>query len=261
MNLCGQCAIACELTRAIGEYNTLLALAALIPLGWAFARTRDPRLFSAALLIALAAALTGRLTYAILHWEYFSERPAEVFSLAGLSEHGAILGGTAAYLALRRTVGNLAATCSAVFVLATVAASVGCVEAGCAYGREVFWQTDGETSLAWQLRVDWPDAYQVRNPRWPTQIFMSIWMVACGLLLRRHTPEALLLCFGLGDFGVQFLRADQAALLGPLRLYQWIDLVFIAISLLLFMFSPKRVKLALTDRATHTTVAVSDRDA
>jgi len=125
----------------------------LIPLGWAFARTRDLRLFSAALLIALAAALTGRLTYAILHWEYFSERPAEVFSLAGLLEHGAILGGTAAYLALRRTVGNLAATCSAVFVLATVAASVGCVEAGCAYGREVFWQTDGEASLAWQLRV------------------------------------------------------------------------------------------------------------
>jgi prolipoprotein diacylglyceryltransferase len=238
---------------AISEYTTLLAFAVLAPLGLAFAHSRDQRLFSAALFIAGSAMLAGRAAYVLIHWEYFSEHRAEVNRFAGLSEHGAIAGGIVAYLILRRVIrpplAHLGSLCSTAFVLVVAAASLGCIEAGCAYGREVFWQTDGEASLAWQLRVDWPDAYQVRNPRWPTQVLMAAWMAGCGLVLwlaKVRAPEVLVPCFAIGDFGWQFLRGDPAALLGPFRVYQWFDLIFIAISVLyiiLFMSKPNRVTL------------------
>jgi len=249
-------------------YTTLLTLAVLIPLGWAFLRRRDQRLFSAALFIALTAAFVGRAVYVTIHWEYYSERLAEVAALNGLSEHGAIAGGSAAYLMLRRAVrpplADLEPLCVAAFVLIAVAASLGCVEVGCAYGREVFWQTDGEASLAWQLRVDWPDAYQARNPRWPTQVLLLLWMTACGLcawLARLRFLSIIVLCFGFGDFVVQFLRGDDVLLLGPFRVYQWFDLAFIALGLFWFMSRLKRITLAPADHATHASVAVPDRDA
>ena len=240
----------------------------LLPLGWAFVRSRDQRLFSASLLLALAAVLAGRAVYVVVHWEYYSEHLAEVVALNGLSEHGAIAGGSVAYLVLRRAVrpplADLDSLCLAAFVFVAVAASLGCIEVGCAHGREVFWQTDGEASLAWQLRVDWPDAYQARNPRWPTQIFMALWMVACGLFswlatLRFH--GIIMLCFGLGDFIIQFLRSDAVLLLGPFRVYQWLDLVFIALGLFWLMSELKRITLAPADHATHAPVTVPDRDA
>jgi prolipoprotein diacylglyceryltransferase len=182
----------------------------------AFVRSRDQRLFSAALFIAGSAMLAGRAAYVLIHWEYFSEHRAEVIGFAGLSEHGAIAGGMAAYLILRRAVhpppAHLGSVCSAAFALVAIAASLGCIEAGCAYGREVFWQTDGEASLAWQMRVDWPDAYQVRNPRWPTQVLMAAWMAGCGLVLwlaKARAPEVLVPCFAIGDFGWQFLQKKK----------------------------------------------------
>jgi prolipoprotein diacylglyceryltransferase len=232
----------------------LLAFALLAPLGLAFVRSRDQRLFSAALFIAGSAMLAGRAAYVLIHWEYFSEHRAEVIGFAGLSEHGAIAGGMAAYLILRRAVhpppAHLGSVCSAAFVLVAIAASLGCIEAGCAYGREVFWQTDGEASLAWQMQVDWPDAYQVRNPRWPTQVLMAAWMAGCGLVLwlaKARAPEVLVPCFAIGDFGWQFLRGDSAALLGPFRIYQWLDLIFIVISALkviIFMSRSSRITLS-----------------
>ena len=198
--------------------------------------------------------LAGRAAYVLIHWEYFSEHRAEVIGFTGLSEHGAIAGGMAAYLILRRAVhpppAHLGSVCSAAFALVAIAASLGCIEAGCAYGREVFWQTDGEASLAWQMRVDWPDAYQVRNPRWPTQVLMAAWMAGCGLVLwlaKARAPEVLLPCFAIGDFGWQFLRGDSAALLGPFRIYQWLDLIFIVISALkviIFMSRSSRITLS-----------------
>ena len=217
-------------------------------------RSRDQRLFSAALFIAGSAMLAGRAAYVLIHWEYFSEHRAEVIGFAGLSEHGAIAGGMAAYLILRRAVhpppAHLGSVCSIAFVLVAIAASLGCIEAGCAYGREVFWQADGEASLAWQMRVDWPDAYQVRNPRWPTQVLMAAWMAGCGLVLwlaKARAPEVLVPCFAIGDFGWQFLRGDSAALLGPFRIYQWLDLIFIVISALkviIFMSRSSRITLS-----------------
>jgi prolipoprotein diacylglyceryltransferase len=121
------------------------------------------------------------------------------------------------------------------FTLAGIGASVGCIPAGCAYGREVYW-TDG---WLWSLRADWPDATLINNPRLPTQLCMALWLGVClcivWLARTRHWRIAqggwMLLSwvtlFALGDFIIQFARADAMPMLGPLRISQWADVAFV----------------------------------
>ncbi|HEY3342936.1 MAG TPA: prolipoprotein diacylglyceryl transferase family protein, partial [Anaerolineae bacterium] len=120
---------------------------------------------------------------------------------------------------------------SVLMTLAGAGASIGCIPAGCAYGREVFW-TDG---WLWQLRVDWPDATLINNPRLPTQLFMLIWLLVCLLIIwvahTRHwrysqgnrTLALWITLFAVGDFFIQFARADLMPVFGPLRAAQWAD--------------------------------------
>lgn len=228
-------------------YTALVALAALAPPTWAWLRTRDGRIFPAALIVALSACVFGRAGYVVLHWDYFREQPAEIVSLAGLSEHAATVGGVIAAWGLRRAArapDALYPAFAAQFILVGIAASIGCIPNGCAYGREVFWQTDGEHSPAWLLRADWPDAYSIHNPRWPTQAFMALWLAPVGVLLaamwiratRRRTPLRLhhllipLALIALGDLLIQFLRADPAPAFAGLRVYQWLDLAMILLA-------------------------------
>jgi len=215
----------------LNVYTFLIALAALAGLGWAWLGGRDAGAFTIA---ALGALVGGRAAYVALHWDYFHEHTHEIIALAGLSEHGAILGGAivacAAHGAQRASLLRFSIGHAQFLVLLGVAASIGCIPNGCAYGREVFWQTDGADSLAWRLHADWPDAYSVNNPRWPTQAFMALWLAITGALLlwgqvRSLPPLAMLaVAFAVGDFFIQFLRGDAALMVGGLRVYQWFDL-------------------------------------
>lgn len=269
-------------------YTLLVALAVLAPLAWAWLQTRDGRIVVGALVVALFALAFGRAGYVALHWEYFREHPDEIFSLAGLSEHGAIVGGAIAYCVLRLTsyvscnsqffprswlaVGFVGSGIGTIlnpqFILAGIAASIGCIPNGCAYGREVFWQTDGEHSLAWLLHADWPDAYSINNPRWPTQAFLALWLAAVGaswaILTRKRretrgqgdggfplspcplvtlSPIALVtLSFAAGDFLIQFLRGDPAPMFAGLRIYQWLDLILLASAVAILTRSAGRIR-------------------
>ena len=228
----------------LNTYTFLIALAALASLAWAWFYARDAGIFAVALLLAFGALVGGRAVYVALHWDYFHEHAHEIVSLAGLSEHGAILGGAIACYASRITHrpspaqlsifnSQFSILNSQFFILLAIAASIGCIPNGCAYGREVFWQTDGADSLAWWLRADWPDAYLVNNPRWPTQAFMALWLAITGALMwagacLRRAPLAflplLIVSFAIGDFLIQFLRGDSALMVAGLRIYQWFDL-------------------------------------
>ncbi len=229
-------------------YTLLIALASLISLAWAWAKTRDMRVLPAALAIALVALACGRALYVALNWDYFREHAGDIASLAGLSEHGAIVGAVMGYWLVTRRVPLPASVLNAQCSIA-IAASIGCIPNGCAYGREVFWQIHGSDSLAWRLHADWPDAYSVANPRWPTQALLAGWMTiaAVGLLVaapllermgvRRRGSAALPVgtgrvymlvgLFAAGDFLVQFLRGDPAPLVAGLRIYQWFDLALL----------------------------------
>ncbi|MFC1465353.1 MAG: prolipoprotein diacylglyceryl transferase family protein [Candidatus Brachytrichaceae bacterium NZ_4S206] len=269
-------------------YTLLIALAVLAPLAWAWLQTRNGYVVVSAFVVALFALAFGRAGYVALHWEYFRERTGEIFSLAGLSEHGVIVGGAIAYCVLRLAscvpclsqffprswlaVGFAGSGIGTIFnsqflILAGIAASIGCIPNGCAYGREVFWQTDGEHSLAWRLHADWPDAYSISNPRWPTQAFMALWLAAVSAswaALKRRRRETkgrgdegtggrwvplvtmspiafVILCFAAGDFLIQFLRGDPAPMFAGLRIYQWLDLALLAFAAAIFALAAKRV--------------------
>lgn len=247
----------------VNLYTLLIALAALGAVGWAWLRARDDRVVPTALGIAAAALAFGRAGTVALNWVYFREHPTEIFSLAGLSEHAAIIGallaaGALAWMWARRRSAIAPAMVAGLpiaLVLLVVAASIGCIPNGCAYGREVFWQTDGEFSLAWLLRADWPDAILVQAPRWPTQLVLAagvgvMWGVGAWVAGRRRKatsrddplrPAAwALLAFATVDFLVQFLRGDPAPTVGGLRIYQAFDVGLAAVAVALLIAAHRR---------------------
>jgi prolipoprotein diacylglyceryltransferase len=233
---------------AINVYTLYIALGALAGAGYMLWQLRHrpwhelSRALNGVLIMALAALIAGRVGYIALHFDYFQEHLAEVAWPAspGLSEHAAIIGGLAGLVIARQL--RHPVPVGATLVLATLigmGASLGCIPNGCAYGREVYW-TDG---WAWQLRVDWPDAYTLNNPRLPSQLFLLAWLLICLCAAyvyiatlhpergwQGYSPILLwIVLFAGGDFVLQFMRADQAPVIGPLRAPQWVDIGFVVL--------------------------------
>jgi phosphatidylglycerol:prolipoprotein diacylglycerol transferase len=223
---------------AVNSYTAYVVIAALLAAGWAAWRASSSpggrsAVLNGLLIIGAMSLALGRVGYGLLNLSYFQEHPAELISTAspGYSEHAVILGGLLGWALTQRLRQRVPAT--SLVLLATfigIGASIGCVPNGCAYGREVFW-TDG---LLWQLRMDWPDAYTINNPRIPVQLLEAAWLLLCllfALAAARTSAGArdgtiLLLwtvLFALGDFVLQFLRADPAGIVMGLRIPQWAD--------------------------------------
>lgn len=231
----------------INSYTLLIALVAMALCIIAWLPARDWRAPMNAVVITLFALLVGRAGFIALHWPYFSEHPGEIISFAGLSEHAAIAGAAIGYWLLakaRQPIANRQLLVSLAFLLIGIAASLGCIPNGCAFGRAVFWQTDGAGSLAWLLRADWPDAALTNNPRWPVQALLADWL-ALGLVgvgwtamrrshgVRGWVLPAATLWFAAGDFMLQPLRGDAALMLGNWRIFQGFDVMLAALSALL----------------------------
>jgi hypothetical protein len=244
---------------SLNTYTVLVGLGACAGIALALWQTRHWNLLTDALIMGACALLLGRAGYVALHWDYFVGHTSGVLSLAspGYQEHAGLVGGAIGYwlLAKRRApIANSQWPIALCASLIGIAASLGCIVQGCAYGREVFWQTSGERSLAWLLAVDWPDAYGINNPRLPTQLFMAGWLLVVGIVIlskgegeqrsrgaeerRNRLPSApllplspspllpWLLLFALGDFIIQFARADATLIWAGLRAEQWADVVF-----------------------------------
>jgi phosphatidylglycerol:prolipoprotein diacylglycerol transferase len=242
------------LSIAVNTYTLCTALGLLAGMAltlWPLRGSADAlsRTLTGLLIIAVCALLGGRIGYVLLNAGYFAEHSVEVLSGAspGYWEHSAIAGGVIGwYIATRfhRQVSGLwlAATASSV----GIGSLLGCIPAGCAYGREVFW-SDG---WVWSLRADLPDAYTLNNPRLPTQLFMMGWLalavVVIGLLAIRqyrrlnmversggnalqtgHAVAYWILLFGVGDFIIQYLRADTQPIVADLRVSQLADAVLV----------------------------------
>lgn len=218
------------------SYSAWMVLAALASLLWAAARSTSRRGLGDALnahaLAAGCAALLGRVFFAGLNDAYFAEHPAEILDFArtpGFSVQGALIGFLLALMVLN----NRPAWRDGLAVaplLAGLAASLGCIDAGCGAGREVFW-TDG---ALWALRVDWPDAILTRAPRLPSQGLLALWLLASLAVLRVWRPNgpnwlaaaAAGLCAA-GDLLTQFTRAESAFFWSGLAIEQWLDVAIL----------------------------------
>ena len=246
----------------LNVYTLLIALAALGSLGVAWWQTRGILSLSkdivfAALIIAVLALAFARLGYVALNIDYFREHANEIVSLTGLSEHAAIVGACVGCWLLAKRVPLPTFSILNFQFSISAAASLGCIPNGCAFGRAVFWQTDGAASLAWLLRADWPDAFGVNNPRWPTQALMAAWLLVMFVLVcawvrnsrvgaqfahgRANHTTHFTLSFAFGDFALQFLRGDSAFMFASLRIYQWFDLALIGIGLAILIVKSKQV--------------------
>ncbi len=215
---------------------SLLALAAVIVCltdarDWGDRSGRLWRLLA----VAAGALILGRLGFLFLNASYFVERPAAVVAASGFSEQAAWVGG---WLGWRLTAGHAAGgrlvrpdRIAVAGLLVAAGASLGCGQAACAYGREVY----PGAGLGWALRVDWPDAFGIANPRLPAQLLLAVWLGAgalAGLLVQRSRRQVDIMAlatlwFGIGDTVDQVLRADGAPMWAGVRAYLWLDGILI----------------------------------
>jgi prolipoprotein diacylglyceryltransferase len=182
------------LAIALAGVVSMLVTRRLDQISWA-------RLIDLYLVLAAVAVVAGRIGYVAANSTYFAAHVSEMIDFTrtpGLHAQAALAGAAVVGLLMRRM---RAAALTICFV--GIAASLGCIPQGCGAGREVFW-IDG--TLPWLLRVDWPDATLMRNPRLPTQIFTVIWLAACAALALRR-PACALAVAALGDRLVGLLRA------------------------------------------------------
>jgi prolipoprotein diacylglyceryltransferase len=257
-------------SAGINTYTLCIGLATLAGIAYALWQARGSaeslsQQLTGLLFIAIAALSAGRTGYVLLHADYFSEHTAEIVSATspGLWEQAAIAGGVVGWWIAGRVRRPVTATALVISAsLIGIGASLGCIPNGCAYGREVFW-TNG---WVWALRVDWPDAYMLNNPRLPTQVFMIAWLLLCLLLViasrslssrsskhpkrngaptvkvaqdhdtRRAVEGYVVLLwvsfFAIGDFIIQFSRADAQQMFAGLRWSQCADAVLFLASML-----------------------------
>lgn len=188
--------------------------------------------------------LVGRILYVLAHLAYFQEHPAEALALwrGGLSGFGSVVGGLLGILVLstwrRQAPRLLLNVLTPGASLVVIAAWAGCLQAGCAWGRET-WPTEG---LLWHLSLNLPDLYGLRAPRVAVQVMGILWgivlLIASSFALRfrwRNTGPLWLLLYSLGDFALSSFREDLSPGPGGLSLLQWADLGLFVGTLLAFL--------------------------
>ena len=214
--------------RTVRSYTLLLDLGLLMGLGvfaWrARCRIARPDRWLDAALAALAAGVLGaRLGYVWAHWPYFQERSGQIlkFWRGGLSWHGALVGGLLGlglYCWLRKlSFWRVADELALVAPLVGTAAWLGCLLAGCAYGREM--------DQAHWMAADLPDVFGVWALRANVQLLAAGWsLLVAGVLwgLRRPLPDGMrlalfLLLYGAGLACIDPFRGDAVPHWGAWR--------------------------------------------
>ena len=216
----------------------LFLIAGMVALAQQQRRQKDGRLDAG--LWALALGLVGaRLTHVATTWDYYVERPAEIFALGqgGFSLHGGLVAGLFAlglfaWVAGRQSghyldrLSYLAAALTPVIALGLVGGWLACLLGGCAYGRAL------PPPQRWYT-PDWPDLYGVHAFRLPSQLLglaLAVLLLAFSRRLSHH-PGLFLALYGAGDLVIGFTRGDLQLAWGPLLAAQWVDLGLIALGL------------------------------
>ncbi len=212
-------------TTALETWNVLafLGFIAAVILGRGLLLSRRAPLASIAAGIGwgfVAALISGRLVYVLVHASHFASQPAEALAVwrGGLVSWGSLAGGYAgAAWAARSTKQSpriFLDVAAIAYSLAMVIGRLGCFFAGCDYGEV-------SSELWWAVTFDDPrslvPASLLGLPLHPTQIYMALGnfaAFAAGLVVYRHMRRdgaafgTVAIVFAISRFLVEIYRGD-----------------------------------------------------
>ena len=234
---------------SVPAYTVLLDLGLVAALLLAHAEgrrlLRSGAAIDAGLWTIVAGIVGGRVAYAAVNWPAFADEPTRLLRIweGGLSFHGAFVAGFLAVVAFAWLHGyrlvdfwRLADALAPGLAVGMLFGWAACLAAGCAYGAP------GE-GLGYAIL---PDLYGVEASRFATQAAGLVYalLLLLGVVLARRAPFLpgttfllYLLFYFAGSFFLGFTRGDESIYLGPWRLEQAVDLLFVLTSAAILLFS------------------------
>ncbi len=233
------------------SYGVLLALAYLAGLQLAVVRARRAgvdatKVMDFGIYLIIAALVGAKLMLVVVDFDYFAERPRELFSLvrAGGVFYGGLLGAllAAAWLARRYrfSLWRTADLFAPGIALGHIVGRFGCLLAGCCYGRP--------TDLPWGITFTDPvAAANVGTPLGealhPTQLYDAGAELLILLVLlateRRGRPFdgrtfwAYILLYGVSRFVIEMFRGDPRGMVMDLSTSQFVSVLMVPIALVM----------------------------
>ncbi len=211
----------------IAWHGLLTALAVVVGV-WVSSRYAPSRgiaaddIYSAALWAVPAGIVGARLFHVVDQWEFYLAHPLSIFALnsGGLAIYGAVIGGTVGVLAFVRIkrirFWPVMDVATPGLLVAQVIGRAGCLLNGDSYGAI--------TDFPFAIVYTHPNAMAPINvPTHAFPIYEILWnLAALGLiwgLRRRLRPDGMMflgygLAYGLGRFGLTFIRDNEAFLFG-----------------------------------------------
>lgn len=240
-------------STSVRWYGIIVALAVLVLVLWMIRETkRTVGLSSEPVLIgALVAIPSGIVISKLLHvidmWGYYVQNPGLIFSSAGLTIYGAVLGAALGIWIYSKVskypFGHVTDLLAPGIILVQAIGRVGCIINGCCYGLP--------TSLPWGVVYTHPESYAPLGVAiHPTQVYEIIYnLIVFGVLLKlrgRLKPDGSLFLLYLGlyslwRFGIGFLREGTGFLFG-LQQAQIIGIIVLAITASLLAYRTRWVR-------------------
>lgn len=232
----------------IPAYGVFVALGFLLALTFAVRKAPDEgiskdEMVDLAFWVLFSGILGARLYFVIENWRLFASNPLKVFYLweGGLAVFGGLIGGTVGGVVYCRRRGlnvkRAADIVGWVLPLAQAIGRIGCLFAGCCYGKPC--------SLPWAITFTNPDTLaRMGVPLHPTQVYhmLSNFLIFAVLTVvyNRKSFHGQIFClylmlYSVGRFVVEFFRGDYRVYIGPLSLPQVFCIVAFMIGAYFYM--------------------------
>lgn len=228
----------------IHGYGLMIAIGILCALIVAGVRARKKGMdidivYSLGIVALIFGFIGAKVLFCIIEFQSFIRDPLGALSGNGFIIYGGIIGGVlAAVLYCRakkiRFMPYLDLTAPSI-ALAQGFGRIGCLLAGCCYGRE----TDAACGIVFQHSLYAPNGVRLI----PTQPISSVgnFVIAAVLLVYARKDRKTgrvgalyLILYSVGRFAIEFFRGDYRGAIGCLSTPQWMSLVTLIIGLGLF---------------------------
>jgi phosphatidylglycerol:prolipoprotein diacylglycerol transferase len=234
-------------------YGVLLALAYLGGLQLAVIRAKrvgldGARVMDLGIYLIIAALVGAKLMLIAVDFDYFRQQPRELLSLVragGVFYGGLILSTTVGLLLVRRyklPVWRVADVYAPGIALGHVIGRLGCLMAGCCYGRP--------TDLPWGITFTSPIAQAtartpLNRPLHPTQLYdagAELLILVFLLLLERRgksfagrTFWLYMLLYAVSRFIVEIFRADDRGTVAGMSTSQFVSVLMVPVALVMLL--------------------------